>query len=686
MAEAAALVAEMTLAEKLDCLDGDLDPWPGIIEMSTGGYHERTFPAAEVERLGIPGITFSDGPRGCVIGEKTAFPVPMARAATFDHELEREIGAAIGAELRAAGANFYGGVCVNLVRHPGWGRAQESYGEEPHLLAQMGSALALGAQEHVIACVKHFALNSMENARFSVDITCDERALHEVYLPHFQRIVEAGVGSVMSAYNSVNGHWCAENRTLLTDVLRSEWGFEGFVISDFVFGLRDGVASVHAGLDIEMPFRQLRAMHLPAAIDDGRLSESVVDASVTRIVATLLRFARRWSTPKPELVLSDRHRTLARTAAARSVVLLRNDHDVLPLRPALVRTVAVLGHLARVDNLGDRGSSDVIAPDPVTILDGLRAALPGAHIVHHDHDPMVVKGADVAIVVVGHSWRDEGEYVDPAGTAGLLPILFPPLDDAAQAAMAEMSAQRAGASAPSREFGSGGDRRSLELSADDEALILAAAELHERVVVLVMGGSIVTMERWRHQVSAIALVWYPGIEGGHGIADVLIGAVDASGRLPLSIPTDASHLPHFDPDATAETYDGWHGHWKLTRDGNQPAYPFGFGLSYTSIVIEAAERHGDAVAVTCHNDGLRAGDEVVQVYGSVPGSRYERPAERLVGFARSHLGPGERQRLMVPVDLRHLWIRAESGWVVEDGVRLVAARHAGDPDAVVVDP
>ncbi|MEM8905268.1 MAG: glycoside hydrolase family 3 N-terminal domain-containing protein, partial [Actinomycetota bacterium] len=256
--EAAALVAALDVDELLGLLDGDVPFWPGLADMTGGGYYRHPWPAAAVDRLGIPGFRFSDGPRGVVIGSATCFPVSMARGATFDVELEEEIGRAIGRELRASGANFYGGVCVNLLRHPGWGRAQETYGEDPHHVGELGAALTRGVQELALACVKHFACNSMENARFSVDVTADERALHEVYLPHFRRVVDEGVASVMSAYNSLNGEWCGDSRRLLTDVLRDEWAFEGFVITDFIFGLRDPVGGLGTGLDVEMPFRQQR--------------------------------------------------------------------------------------------------------------------------------------------------------------------------------------------------------------------------------------------------------------------------------------------------------------------------------------------------------------------------------------------------------------------------------------------
>src|SRR5919199_1655710 len=287
--EATRLLGLLDDTEKLGLLDGDQPFWPGMPEMMGVGYNLEPIVAGAVPLLGIPGIRFSDGPRGAVIGRSTAFPVPMARGATWDPDLEERIGQAIGAEIRAQGGNYFGGVCINLLRHPAWGRAQETYGEEPVLLGAMGAALARGAQRHVMACVKHFACNSMENARFTVDVRVDERALHEVYLPHFRAVVKAGVASVMSAYNSVNGEWCGQNRMLLTKVLRQEWGFRGLVVSDFIFGLRDAPKSLQAGLDVEMPFAQQRAQHLPAALEAGIVSWEDVHRSALRILATQLR-------------------------------------------------------------------------------------------------------------------------------------------------------------------------------------------------------------------------------------------------------------------------------------------------------------------------------------------------------------------------------------------------------------
>ncbi len=684
--EARALVAMMTVEEKLGCLDGDLDAWAGLAEMATGGYHQRTFPAAVVERLGIPGLQFSDGPRGCVIGEKTAFPVSMARGATWDPSLEERIGDAIGAELRTVGATYYGGVCINLLRHPGWGRAQETYGEEPYLVGEMGSALTRGAQNHVMACVKHFALNSMENARFSVDVIADERALHEVYLPHFRRVIESGVASVMSAYNSVNGEWCGENAILLTSILRDEWGFDGFVTSDFIFGLRHAVKSVVAGLDIEMPFRQQRHASLAAAVIDGSLPRAEVDRAVVNTVATLLRFAPTFQRDAvPARVLSRAHRQLARETATMSMVLLRNEGDFLPLDALSLRSVAMIGHLAAAVNLGDHGSSDVIAPDAVTFLGGMRAALPGVEVRHHDTDVSVAEGADAVIVVVGFTHEHEGEYVDQAGTAPLLGALFPertPADDAAMAAVFAQVEKKG----ETRAFSPGGDRRSLALLPQDEERIAAVALVNPNVIVVVMSGSAVTVSPWIDQTRAAIMSWYPGIEGGHALADLLLGRADFAGRLPFVMAANEFHLPHWDIDATTETYDLWHGHAKLRRDGHEPAFPFGFGLSYGSATIISAQIIDDET-IECRiaNTGERNTSIVVQVYGGVPGSVYERVEQRLVGFARVDVLAGATTTQDVRIDRRLIDVRVNGGWVREDRpATFSVGQYAYDPQAIVL--
>ena len=696
--QAAVLVAAMTERERRDCLDGDMPFWAGLADMGTGGYHRRPFQAAVVSRLGIPGFAFSDGPRGVVIGNATCFPVSMARGAAWDVDLEERIGEAVGRELRAIGADLYGGVCVNVLRHPAWGRAQETYGEDPHHVGELGAALTRGVQRHVMATVKHFAANSMENARFKVDVTIDEQALHEVYLPHFKRIVDEGVACVMSAYNAVNGEWCGQSPALLRDILRDEWGFEGFVISDWIFGLRDAGPSITAGLDVEMPAPMVRRAGLDAALAAGEVSWPDIDACVTRTLAGLLRHATRTLGPLPDraVVGGPEHRTLAREAATKAIVLLQNepvgDRPVLPLDAAALSSVAVFGHLADVRNLGDGGSSDVYAATVVTPLQGLVAALPGVEVTRHDEAGST--GADVAVVVVGYTRADEGEFIGDAGTRHLTDLLPGPDDPDEAAAFHAMVAAEdlpplAPGSVPATDaggFSTGGDRASLRLSEADEQLIAAVAAQHPRTIVAIIAGSAVVMEAWRHDVPAIAQLWYSGMEGGHALADVLLGRVDATGRLPFSVPTDPDHLPPFDRDADSVTYDGWHGYWRLARDRHAPAFPFGFGLSYTSWELgpTTLDEAGDELVVrgVVRNTGERAGSDVVQLYAGRPAD-LTRPARRLVAFARVHVAAGAEAAVELRVPWARLAVRESGAWVVAPGTYvLTLGRHAGDLDAV----
>jgi beta-glucosidase len=697
------LVSTMTPTERLWCLDGDAPTWAGLAFLGGDGYHKAPFVAAEVERIGLRGIAFSDGPRGAVVGNATCFPVSMARGATWDPQLEERVGDAIGRELRAAGATLTGAVCVNVLRHPAWGRAQETYGEDPHHVGELGAAFTRGLQRHVMACLKHFACNSMENARFSVDIEVDEVALHEVYLPHFRRIVDEDVAAVMSAYNSVNGEWCGQSRALLNDILRAEWGFEGFVISDWIFGMRDAAASVDAGLDVEMPYRMVRAQHLPDALESGDVEWTRVDAAVEHVVATLLRFDDVLSAPAPprSVLGAPDHRALAREVAARSVVLLRNEpvggSPVLPLAADGLR-LAVLGRLADTVNLGDAGSSDVWDLECISVLDGLRAAV--AEIVDDDGtDPgraaIAAAGADAAVVVVGYTYLDEGEYIGE--TESDLVSLFPQADEPDvveryQASLADLPATVKPDRLASRAragFGLGGDRRSLRLHPGDVDLISAVAAANPRTIVVLQAGSAVVCTEWVDAVPAVVQAWYGGCQAGPGLADVLLGAVNPSARLPFSVPADEADLPAFDRHATTFTYDRWHGWWHLAREERPAAFPFGFGLSYTTFATDAVEvsASNDSVRVrgAVRNTGDRDGADVVQVYAELPDA--EAPP-RLVGFARVEVtAGGEAQfEVRIPVDRlatrdpdKHAW-RAAAG-----PHRFVVSRYAGDPNAVVAD-
>jgi beta-glucosidase len=695
---ARALVAAMTPEERLWCLDGDLPTHAGLAYLQNeDGYHRDTFPAAEVARLGVPGLAFSDGPRGCVVGNATAFPVTMARGATWDPDLEERVGDAMGRELRAAGATLTGAVCVNLLRHPAWGRAQETYGEDPHHVGEMGAALTRGLQKHLMACVKHLACNSMENARFSVDVEVDQVALHEVFLPHFRRIVDEGVASVMSAYNSVNGEWCGQSKGLLRDVLRDEWGFQGFVISDWIFGLRDAAPSLAAGLDVEMPYRMVRMRDLPAALEKGDVSWDDVDAAVVRIVSTLLRFDSVLATPSPPRTIlgAAEHRALAREVAAASAVLLRNDpvegSPILPLTEG--SSLAVIGELAVSVNLGDAGSSDVWDDACTTVLAGLqREDRPVSYDDGTDLEQAarVAAAADVAVVVVGYTRLDEGEYVGAVDPA--LYALFPSQDEPEVAArFEERLAGLPETTKPPRladrgsGFGGGGDRVTLRLKDHDVALIKAVAAANPRIVVALQAGSAVLVDEWVEQVPAVLQSWYAGCEAGTGLADVLTGRAAPSGRLPFSVPAAEADLPFFDSQATSIRYDRWHGWWHLQRQGTPPAFPFGFGLGYTTFELSesSVRREGVDIVVTfdLRNTGSRGGSDVVQVYAQLPDP--DAPC-RLVAFQRVRLDAGATTSATMTVPLERLQTRDPTArqWLPPTGPHVfVVARHAGDPHA-----
>jgi beta-glucosidase len=682
------ILDELSLDERLAMMSGDLDFWPGLVEMLRGGYGHTPYVGGAVERVGLPGVRFCDGPRGVSLGHSTCFPVSMARGATWDPDLEERVGEALGAEARAQGANLIGSVCINLLYHPAWGRAQETYGEDPCHVGELGAAAVRGIQRHVMACVKHFALNNMENARFQVDVTAAPRVLHEVYLPHFRRCVDDGAACVMSAYNSLNGEWCGHNRTLLTDILKERWGFDGFIITDWIYGIRDAEAAANAGVDVEMPFRMQYAPHLRALVDAGTIPQAQIDDAARRLLRTMLRLAGSTTFPSSDVVAGDDHRALARQVAQQSVVLVRNEPvagtPVLPLDAAGLRQVAVIGRLADTVNTGDAGSSEVRPPDVVTPLAGLREAL-DCDVVHDDGSDRtraaeLAATADVAIVVVGYTSADEGEFIDPSANPELY-ALFPPLDPEDPVA-AELTKVIRGRGTNAR----GGDRAQLTLHESDEQLLLAVAAAQPRTVAVIVTGSAVVTERWRDAVPAIAVTWYSGMEGGRALADILLGRVEPSGRLPCAFPVDERDLPPFDRQAHHVEYGLFHGQQHHDHVGRPPAYPLGWGLSYTDFrygppELAVCDDHLD-VNVEVTNTGRRSGAEVVQCYAAAPGSSVERPRRWLVGFQRVPLDAGASAQVSIRVPFERLayWDESRDGFVVEaTQYQLVVAPHAADP-------
>ncbi|EWZ28274.1 hypothetical protein FOZG_18027 [Fusarium oxysporum Fo47] len=522
-----ALLSILTFKERLWILDGDQEFWPGLHALTTEGFCHTFYTMGEVPRLKIPGVRLSDGPRGY-------------------EALEERVGRAIGRECKALGANQFGGICINLPRHPSWGRIQETYGEDPIILGKMATAVTKGVQENVMGCLKHLALNSMENARFKVDVQVDDDVLHEVYLPHFRHVVEQGIASVMSAYNSVRGQFAGQSRELLMDILRDRWGFKGFVVEDFLFGFRDVALSLKNGLDLEAPFRQQRAQHLEAALINGDVSQSDVDRAGRAILRSLIEneVLRGDSKPTKDIIFYGEHRSLARESATRSMVLLKNDavngRPLLPLGSDLSR-VAVVGWQADSKNTGGKGSSHVRCPEVISPFQGIKEALPHAEVVvESSNDISKVKraaaSADAVVMVVGYDFHDEGEYTAPAFNATpALRHVIPPDDDSKEA-------------------------RSVI-----ERLMNPAPKKGERGkdnYGFGTGGTVI-VEEWKDLPSAIIFGWYSGCEGGCALADLLLGKVNFSGRIPFCIPTCEEHLPKADNDAEAIKYDRWYGHCSI---------------------------------------------------------------------------------------------------------------------------
>ncbi|QTD57085.1 beta-glucosidase family protein [Parasphingorhabdus cellanae] len=620
------LIPTLSLKEKVAMMSGK-DFYKYYFTIDNRQFGVRAYNAGGgCEQLDLAPLSYADGPRGVRMPDgTTCFPVSMARGASWDVDLERRIGVAMGVEARALGLTLLSNVCINLLRHPAWGRSQETYSEDPYHLGEMGAALAEGTQsQNVMATVKHFALNSIENARFKVDVTVNERVLREVYLPHFKRVVDAGCATVMSAYNQVNGHYCAHNEHLLRDILKREWGFEGFVHSDWVKGVY-GADAAEAGLDIENPEPTFFGEDLVYAVKSGETDESVVDEAVRRILRMQLRFSRATdpqSYSKNDIGCSA-HAELAQEAAEKSMVLLKND-DALPLARDGSR-IAVLGKLADKINLGDHGSSNVTPPYAITPFAGIEKHVAKDVDLQSDFtgDPAssatLAANSDVAIVVVGYTYFDEGEFI--------------PGDVALEEVKNEEEAHR------------GGDRNSLRLPPADVELIRSVAETETKMIVCVMGGGAIMMDEWSELADAILMIWYPGMEGGTALARILFGDVSPSGKLPFAIPADESDLPFFDKHADDISYGMYHGYTLFDRNDITPALPFGFGLSYTKFTYgePSIERTGEQVHIRVEitNSGAMTGAEIAQLYVGFENSKIDRPKKLLRGFERLELAPGE---------------------------------------------
>ncbi|MFF2273638.1 glycoside hydrolase family 3 C-terminal domain-containing protein [Agromyces sp. NPDC058136] len=640
---AAELVAELTLEEKASLTSG-----------------ASFWTTKAVERVGIPSIVLTDGPHGVRlqrgsadhlgIGDSvpaTCFPPAVALGSTFDPELLERVGRALGEEARAEGVGVLLGPGINIKRSPLCGRNFEYLSEDPLVSGVLGAALVTGLQSQGVgASLKHFAANNQEHDRMRASSDVDPRPLREIYLRGFQRVVEdAQPWTVMCSYNRLNGVYTSEDPWLLTSVLRDEWGFEGLVVSDWG-AVNDRVEGLPAGLDLEMPASDGRTdAQLVAAVRDGRLDEAALDLAVRRAVELAQKAVAGASADAGYDV--DAHHALAREAAARGAVLLRNEGGLLPLAPA--QNIAVIGEFARTPRYQGAGSS-LINP---TRLDTALAA------IEEQAEAGVVFAPGFTIAGNGGDAEASAliEEAVAAAAAADVAVLFLGLPAAAES--------------------EGFDREHLRLPSGQLALVEAVLAANPNTVVVLANGGVVELP-FAGDVPAIVEGWLGGQAGGSGIADVLYGVVNPSGRLAETIPLRLEDTPAF------LDFPGEFGHvrygeglfvgfrWYDARDA-AVRYPFGHGLSYTTFAYSglsvSSDASGLAVRVTVENTGSRDGREVVQVYTGHADSAVQRAPRVLAGFASVELAAGESREVEVRVrreDLAYWDVRVDR-WVVEGG-------------------
>ena len=636
-------------------------------------------------RLGIPALFGFD----VIHGLRTILPVPIAMAASWDPETIERGQAVAAREARAVGIHWTFAPMVDIARDPRWGRIIEGAGEDPYLGAAVAGAQvrgfqgpALGAPDRVIAGPKHFAgYGAALGGRDYDEVNLSDSELWNVYLPPFQAAVAAGAGNVMTAYMDLNGIPATGNEWLLTSVLRQTWGFGGFVVSDaqavhnlvthgFAADLPDaGARAVNAGVDLEMAIGDPAYAHLPEALAAGTAKQSAVDDSVRRILEAKLRMGL-FETPyvdedRAREVLADpAHREVARIAAERSAVLLRNEGGLLPLDPAGLGSIAVIGPLAdsRRDTLGP-WVFDIDLAETVTVLDGIRAS--AGPSVRVEYAPGI-RPAQRAFASMFDMWPGNSP-VDPEG-----------FDDTAELHRAVELARASDVAVVvvgewQNMIGEGASRSSLDLPGRQLELLQAVVAAGTPVVLLVMNGRPLDLRWAQDHVPSILDIWYPGSQGGAAVANLLFGAVAPGGKLPFSWPRTAGQIPMLyshtvshDPTKQGQRY------WD---EASTPLYPFGFGLSYalftyaTLTLDRPSITRGQTVTVSVDvtNSGTRDADEVVQLYLHQRHGTASRPVRELKGFRRVTLAAGQTSTVQFelgPEQLRY-WNAAVRDWVID---------------------
>jgi len=607
-------------------------------------------------RLGIPLLIHDEALHGLTAQDSTSFPQSIGLAATWNTKLVRRIAAAIGGETRSRGIHQVLAPTINIARDVRCGRTEETYGEDTHLASRMAVAFVKGVQgEGVAATLKHYVANFVgDGGRDSGEIHLSERYLREACFPAFEAAVrEGGAMSVMSSYNAVDGVPCTSNRWLLVDVLRGEWGFRGYTVSDYVSveqictGHRTaesigeaGKAAVEAGLDVELPHIVAYEKMLDLA-KRGEVSAEAIDTSVRNVLRVkfmLGLFENPGADPAAAARVANcpAHRKLALDAAREAIVLLKNEKAALPLGKH-VRSIAVIGPNADVERLG--GYSTAVTK-VTTVLGGLRAR--------------TKRGVDVRFA---EGCKPDGDSKDGFAKATAL------------AARCDVAVLVMGNCLETE--GENRDRSNLDLPGVQEDLIREVAATGTPVVVVLITGGAVTMTGWLDKAGAVLLAWYPGQEGGYAVADVLLGESNPSGRLPISLPRTCGQLPlyySYKPDGRGHDYNDLRG---------EPAlFPFGFGLSYTTFkysnlkVAPRAIAPGGRVkvAVDVANTGSRTGDEVVQLYLQDLYGSVSRPNRELKAFRRISLRPGQTKTVEFTLGEKQLrFLDRHMKYIVEPG-------------------
>lgn len=634
------LISQMTLEEKASLCTG-ATPWRTV----------------GIDRLGLESIIVSDGPHGVrrsidvesLITESlpaTCFPVAAALSASWDTELLQEMGQALADEAIALDVDILLGPGINIKRSPLCGRNFEYFSEDPVLAGEMAAALIQGIQSNGVGTsLKHYAVNNQETRRFTVDAIVDERTLHEIYLAGFEIAVKkAEPWTLMCAYNSVNGDFAAQNEYLLTDVLRDQWGFEGFVMSDWG-AVHDLVASVRTGLELEMPGPSPhRTQAVVDAVNAGELDIALLDRAVERLLNIILRAQE---TPKGQTAFDiDAHHSLASRVASECIVLLKNFDNTLPLKGT--EQLAVIGQAATTPVYQGGGSSHINS----TKVDNALQFLQEIAEVQYEVGDECLEGIDQSQINAAVSVAKEADVA----------VLFIAL--------------------PASIESEGYDRANLQLTQQQVALIQAVAQGSEKTVVVLNNGSAVDMSEWIDDVDAVVEAWLPGQAGASAIVDVLYGVVNPSGKLGETFPLKLSDTPAYlsFPGERDEVrygegiFVGYRGYDAMDRDVE---FPFGFGLSYTQfeyshLRVSATEfTVNDTLEVTLDvtNTGQVAGKEVVQLYVRDIEARLPRPPKELKAFAKVALEAGETKTVKLTLTDRAFsyYDAAYHQWLAEAG-------------------